>query len=92
MEKGTKVINRISLILLLIYCPILMGQSANPRQFSKQVDRLFTEQITASEPGAAVVVTVKGKPVFKKCYGLADVEHNLPITSKTMFNLASVAK
>ena len=50
------------------------------------------EQIKATEPGAAVAVTAKRRPIFKKCYGLADVENNIPITSKTMFNLASVSK
>jgi CubicO group peptidase (beta-lactamase class C family) len=38
------------------------------------------------------VITEKGKPIFKECYGLANVEHNIPITFKTVFNLASVSK
>jgi CubicO group peptidase (beta-lactamase class C family) len=92
MEKGTKTIVCISFILLMNYCPILVSQTANPGQFSKQVDRLFRERITQTTPGAAVVVTEKGKPIFRQCYGLANVEHNIPITSKTMFNLASVTK
>jgi len=79
-------------MLLLIYCPVLTGQTQHRRQFSKQVDRLFKEQITQSTPGAAVVVTLKGKPIFEKCYGLADVEHNVSITPDTKFNLASVTK
>jgi CubicO group peptidase (beta-lactamase class C family) len=92
MKTRTKTIVCISLIMLMIFCSVLMAQTVNPREFSKQVDRLLMEQIKATEPGAAVVITVKGKPIFKKCYGLADVEHNIPITSKTMFNLASVSK
>jgi CubicO group peptidase (beta-lactamase class C family) len=92
MKKRTTIIIGFSILLLLMYCPVLMSQPANPQQFSKQVDRLFTGRIKASEPGAALVVTVKGKPIFKNCYGLADLEHKVPITSKTMFNLASVAK
>ena len=92
MKKETKTIKFVSFILLLIYCPVLMGQTENPRQFSKQVDLLFKEQVASSAPGAAVVVTVNGKPIFKQCYGLADVEHGIPITTKTLFNLASVAK
>jgi CubicO group peptidase (beta-lactamase class C family) len=70
----------------------LAGQTNEPNDFSKGVDGLFKEKITPKSPGAAVVVTVKGKPIFKNCYGLADVEHNVPVTPTTMFNLASVAK
>jgi CubicO group peptidase (beta-lactamase class C family) len=75
----------------VFYCQ-LTGQTSGPDNFSKAVDSLFKETITQKSPGAAVVVTVKGKPIFKNCYGLADVEHNVPITPTTMFNLASVAK
>jgi CubicO group peptidase (beta-lactamase class C family) len=75
-----------------VFCCQLTGQTNGPNNFSKAVDSLFRERITQKSPGAAVVVTVKGKPIFKNCYGLADVEHNVPITPTTMFNLASVAK
>jgi CubicO group peptidase (beta-lactamase class C family) len=75
----------------VFYCQ-LTGQTNGPNNFSKAVDSLFKEKITQKSPGAAVVITEKGKPIFKNCYGLADVEHNVPTTPTTMFNLASVAK
>lgn len=77
---------------LLLFPFHLSGQTTDYSHFSKQVDGLFKDRITQSAPGAAVVVTEKGKTIFQHCYGLADIEHNIPITSKTMFNLASVAK
>jgi CubicO group peptidase (beta-lactamase class C family) len=92
MEKGTKAMVSAITVLLMASSPMLMAQTGNPQQFSRKVDRLFAERKSQSTPGAAVVVTKKGKPIFKRCYGLADVEHKIPITSKTMFNLASVAK
>lgn len=76
----------------LIFSFSLSGQTTDHGYFSRQVDSLFKERITQSTPGAAVVVTEKGKPIFKECYGLANVEHNIPITSTTVFNLASVSK
>ena len=82
MEKSGRKSLFAGLVFFLAACPMLTGQTYYPKTFSKQVDRLFAERIKSSEPGAAVVVTVKGKPVFEKCYGLADVEHIVPITSK----------
>lgn len=79
-------------ILIMLISGFIMSQPAKPEDFAKRVDRIFAARITPASPGAAVVVTEKGQPIFKQCYGLADVEHNIPITSKTMFNLASVAK
>ncbi len=76
---------------LIFYCNV-SGQTTAPSNISTAVDGLFKERITQDTPGAAVVITKQGKSVFKGCYGLADLEHRIPITSKTMFNLASAAK
>jgi CubicO group peptidase (beta-lactamase class C family) len=92
MKKRGKAVVSATIILLMSYCSILTAQTGNLQQFSRKVDRLFAERISKSAPGAAVVVTKKGKPIFERCYGLADMEHKIAITSKTMFNLASVAK
>jgi len=80
------------LCLLLALSPALRSQTPPPSRFKEQVDRMFQERFTTSAPGAAVVVTLKGEPIFLKGYGLADVEHNIPITPDTKFNLASVTK
>jgi len=90
--KKSAAIVFLSVSFLLISPFDLSGQTTDYSHFSKQADRLFKEQITKSTPGAAAVVTEKGKPIFKKCYGLANLEHSIPITSKTVFNLASVSK
>jgi CubicO group peptidase (beta-lactamase class C family) len=43
-------------------------------------------------PGCAVGVTRAGSLVFAKGYGMADLEHDTPITPDTRFNIASVSK
>jgi len=80
------------IIPLLIVSSLAFGQEIDSVHFSKQADQLFRDHIEDSEPGAAVVVIEKGQPVFKRCYGLANVEHQIPVTSATVFNLASVSK
>ena len=44
-----------------------------------------------TKPGVAVLVMNNGKPVYKKCFGLADVEHQIPIKSSTIFPLAELS-
>jgi CubicO group peptidase (beta-lactamase class C family) len=88
----TSVIMLLALGVALMVAPSVTGLPAGDNQFSDQVNRLFTERITSSTPGAAVVVTKAGKPVLKRCYGLADLEHGVPVTAGTAFNLASAAK
>ena len=57
----------------------------------KQIDSLFS-QYNAQSAGVAVTVVKDGKIVFKKGYGLANMEYDIPISPKTVFHVASVSK
>lgn len=61
-------------------------------ELTSAVDRLFAEWDVPGSPGGAVVLTDRGKVILTRCYGLADIEHNIPITPETRFELASVSK
>ncbi len=56
------------------------------------VDAMFREYIHRGEPGAVVLVARRGKILFEKGYGLADVQHFRSITPTTCFHLASINK
>lgn len=56
-----------------------------------KIDALFARW-TANSPGCAVGVAEKGKVVFEKAYGMADLEHDVPNTPDTIFEAGSVAK
>jgi len=43
-------------------------------------------------PGAALLVTRDGEPVFVKAYGVCDLTTRRPVTEKTFFDLASLTK
>jgi CubicO group peptidase (beta-lactamase class C family) len=57
-----------------------------------EVDKLFGQWARADSPGAAVVVVKDGAVVYQHGYGCADLEHHIPITPQTRFDVASVAK
>lgn len=56
------------------------------------VDQLFSSYNGKDTPGAAVMVIKNGKPIFKKAYGLANLEDKTSVTLATNFRLASVTK
>jgi CubicO group peptidase (beta-lactamase class C family) len=43
-------------------------------------------------PGMQVAVVQHGKLVLTRAYGLADVQHSVPVTTKTPFSIASITK
>jgi CubicO group peptidase (beta-lactamase class C family) len=43
-------------------------------------------------PGLQVAIVQHGRLVLSGAYGLADVEHSVPVTTKTVFSIASITK
>ncbi len=48
--------------------------------------------VTSETPGCAVAVIRDGRIIFQKGYGLASLEHRVPVTPKTVFNVGSISK
>jgi CubicO group peptidase (beta-lactamase class C family) len=57
-----------------------------------RIDPIFAEFAHRDTPGCAVGVDVPGQQRFKAAYGMADLEHNVPVTLDTVFEAGSVSK
>ena len=65
---------------------------AVPADFAAKADALLESAYPADGPGAAVIVTEGGKPVYERGHGLADLETKRPITPDTVFRMGSITK
>jgi len=74
----------------------LQGAAAaaiQPAPQSDAVDRVVEPLMEAGHfPGLAVAVMRAGEPVHVGSYGLASIEHDVPVTPETVFELASLTK
>jgi CubicO group peptidase (beta-lactamase class C family) len=59
---------------------------------NEQIDEIFANWDTKTTPGAAVAVVKDNKIIFKKGYGLANLEYDIPVSPSTVFHIASVSK
>ena len=57
-----------------------------------KVDQLFAEWNRSDSPGAALAVTRDSEIIYKQGYGMANLEYDIPITTTTIFDIASVSK
>jgi CubicO group peptidase (beta-lactamase class C family) len=64
---------------------------ADPRA-AVQVDELFARFDRPGSPGAAVLVVRDQEVVYRKGFGQADLEHGIPVTPATVFDIASLSK
>ena len=58
----------------------------------ERVDAVFADMEMPQHPGAALLVIDHGERLYSKCYGLADLETQRPITADSSFYLASISK
>lgn len=80
-------------MLALIIIPVLFSSPMKtPAEKAAAMDALFSDYAQPGAPGASVIVIEGDKVIFKKAYGLANVEANIAATTKTNYRLASVTK
>jgi CubicO group peptidase (beta-lactamase class C family) len=56
-----------------------------------KINKMVNRWDNQTKPGAALLIMNNGKPVYKKCFGLADVENQIPIKPSTIFPLAELS-
>ena len=67
------------------------AQSLTPSQ-QTEIESYILKQVTAEDPGVAIGVVRQGQIVLEAYYGLASLQHAIPVSAATRFNIASVAK
>src|SRR5687768_4486865 len=57
-----------------------------------RVDEIFKEFTVPGSPGCTVAVYQDGKTVLSRAYGMANLDHDVRLTSSSIFHVASVSK
>jgi len=75
--------------IILMFAAAGIGQDA----ISAKVDDFIRVEMQRQQiPGVSLAVVKDGKPVLVKGYGLANVEHQVPVKPETIFQSGSVGK
>src|SRR6187551_3684361 len=77
------------LLLLLLFCGSLLGQSSIERSVDEFIK---TEMERQKIPGVSLAVVKDGKPLIVKGYGFANLEHQVPVKPETIFQSGSMGK
>lgn len=92
MKDQRVVLFYILLSLLSILESVAQEKKTTAINFEAEIDHIFSEYNDPNKPGAAVAVVKNGSIVFKKAYGSANLEYEIPNTPSTIFPVASVSK
>lgn len=69
-----------------------INQLSTEASIMSSVDKVFAQWDKADSPGCALAVIKDNKVVHERSYGMANLENNIPITSKSVFDIASTSK
>jgi CubicO group peptidase (beta-lactamase class C family) len=73
-----------------------LGQSNSPQgdppALQSEVDKLFAPSGRKDSPGCALAILKNGTVLYKRGYGMADLEHSIPVSTDTVFQIASTSK
>jgi CubicO group peptidase (beta-lactamase class C family) len=70
---------------------LVIGAPATAQEL-RQIDSLFAAFDSPAAPGCAVAASHQGGVLFSRAYGMAHLDHAVPITPSTVFEVGSVAK
>ena len=86
----------IAFALIIALSPAVFSQvptgTAQTSESTSRINQLFAPWDKPDSPGCALGVIKDGKMIFKKGYGMANLDHGIPISSSSAFNIASVSK
>lgn len=91
--------NKISLLLVIVIGILpFMGfaqessEASRPSSYEEKLKKVFQEWERPDRPGGVVAILEKGEVVYKRCFGLANVEYELPNTPETVFDVGPIAE
>lgn len=76
------------LLISLSFC--LQTYFVNSQNFNSEIDNLY--QANNNEPGFSIAVFKGNEIILEKQYGSSNLDYNIPIISKTVFDIASISK
>ena len=78
--------------VVVLLAPCAGRPQTLPPDMAKQVDKVFAKWDRADSPGCALGVYRGGQVVYKRGYGMEDLNEDVHITPGTVFHVASMSK
>ena len=90
-NPGKRISTAVCWLLFMTGCSGMTPTSAWQEE-SLAVDELFEGIATEGTPGCAVGAIHQGEYIHKAGYGMANLEHDIPISASSVFRVGSVSK
>lgn len=79
-------------MLALCAAVIPFAQAQQDAKLSTEFDKILNQEFVQNNTGGTVLVSSKGKIIYKKAFGMANIELNVPMQVDNIFRIASITK
>ena len=80
------------ILAFLLLFNLTYAQQKDDKQLAAYFDKILSEQFKTDEPGATVLVSHNGQVIYKKAFGMANLELGVPMQVDNVFWIASIGK
>lgn len=80
------------ILAMALFYNLTYAQPTDDKQLVAHFDKLLSEQFKTNETGATVLVSRRGRILYKKAFGMANLELNSPMQVDNVFWVASIGK
>ena len=84
-----------SLYLLLILVLLVAhshGQNKEDKKLANNLDELIPKRLTDIAPGCVVLIVKKNQIIYRKAFGFANIEQQIPMQPNMLFRIGSLSK
>ena len=78
-------------IVIFAVC-LLFLQTGFTQDITTKIDEILSEQFKSNETGVAALVAKNGKVIYRKAFGKANLELDVDMTPKSVFEIGSITK
>lgn len=80
------------LLFIAITTYNIQAQVSTDKALIAKFDQMLSEKFKSNETGATVLISKKGQVIYKKAFGMANLELNVPMQTENVFRIGSISK
>lgn len=82
-----------TILLLLLFIPIIIySQNSSDRKRIRKINKYIAQNFESHAPGCAILIAKKGKVLYKKGFGKANLEQAVAMQPDMVFRIGSITK
>ena len=78
--------------ILCLSAGTALAQLPASEELASRVDAIEKQALSRPVAGISIAVARDGQVVIARGYGMANLEHSVPVTPETVFHIASISK